>query len=177
MIKDSLQHTDKKSEDSNKVNKPKMAVFGFKFFCNLFKKKYPPTMLGFKKGKRPINVSESLYKKILLEYFDIYFKEIYFIDGPSYFLYTGALEKVKYRPRFIMNRGVKKKIDASIGFMWFQRPSELFFVSCRIKKLTGSSNRLPAIEKIYKNNFDINLIVNFEEAIEIQKNNNNNFII
>jgi len=32
-------------------------------------------------------------------------------------------------------------------------------------------------EKIYKNNFDVNLIVNFEEAIEEQRLNNNNFIL
>jgi hypothetical protein len=61
--------------------------------------------------------------------------------------------------------------------MWYQRPSELFFLCCDFKKLTGSTNKLPKIEKIYKNNFDVNLIVNFEEAIEAQKVLNNNYIL
>lgn len=162
---------------SNSNNKDKIETYGLKYFHQEFKKKYPPTMLGEKKGIRPVNVSVSLYKQILMEYLDIYFKEIYFLNGPSYFLYTGILEKVKYRPRVIINRGIKKIISSSIGFMWYHRPSELFFICCKLKKLTGSTNKLPEIEKIYKNNFDVNLIVNFEEAIEEQRINNNNYIL
>lgn len=165
-------------EDLNSNNSnDKIETYGLKHFHQEFKKKYPPTMLGEKKGVRPVNVSISLYKKILMEYLDIYFKEIYFLNGPSYFLYTGILEKVKYRPRVIINRGIKKIILSSIGFMWYHRPSELFFICCKLKKLTGSTNKLPEIEKIYKNNFDVNLIVNFEEAIEEQRINNNNYIL
>jgi len=152
-------------------------TFGLAYFHSKFEKKYPATMLGEKKGSVPKKISISLYEKILKEYLDIYFKEIYFFNGPSYFLYTGFLTKVKYRPRVIINRGIKKVIGSTIGFMWYQRPSELFFLCCKLKKLTGSSNRLPKIEKIYKNNFDINLIVNFEDAIEEQRINNNNFIL
>ena len=164
--------------EENTGNRTKFSeVFGFKYFCSKFKKKYPPAMLGEKKGIRPKSVSESLYKEILMEYLDIYFKEIYFLDGPSYFLYTGQLTKVKYRPRIIVTRGIKKIIPASIGFMWYQRPSELFFVCTKLIKLSGSTNKIPQIEKIYKNNFDINLIVNFEDAIEEQKINKNNFLL
>lgn len=168
-------------EELNNSNKNtrdnKIETYGLKYFQEKFENKYPPTMLGEKKGVRPIKVSVSLYQKILMEYLDIYFKEIYFLDGPSYFLYTGILTKVKYRPRVIMNRGIRKIISSSIGFMWYHRPSELFFLCCQLKKLTGSSNRIPQIEKIYKNNFDINLIVNFEDAIEQQRINNNNYIL
>lgn len=152
-------------------------VFGLNYFYDNFKNKYPPTMLGAKKGIRPIKVSKSLYKQILMEYLDIYFKEIYFLDGPSYFLYTGFLTKVKYRPRVIINKLIKKLIPTSIGFMWYQRPSELFFLCCKFEKLTGSTNKLPQIEKLYKNNYDINLIVNFEDAIEEQRVNDNNYIL
>jgi hypothetical protein len=160
-----------------KTNRTKFKeVFGLNYFYSMFPNKYPPKMLGEKKGVTPKKVSISLYGKILKEYFDIYFKEIYFLDGPSYFLYTGSLTKVKYRPRVIMNKGVKKVVNASIGFMWYQRPSELFFLCCKLKKLTGSTNILPKIEKIYKNNFDVNLIVNFEDAIEEQRIHKNNFI-
>ena len=152
-------------------------VYGLKYFHSKFKKKYPPKMLGETKGLRPKNVPISLYQKILTEYLDIYFKEIYFLDGPSYFLYTGYFTKVKYSPRTIMNKGIKKLIPASIGFMWYQRPAELFFLCCKFEKLTGKNNRLPQIEKIFKNNFDINLIVNFEDAIEEQRANNNNYLL
>lgn len=168
----------KSQKEEVKVRKSKYEeTYGAEYFCSKFLNKYPPTMLGEKKGVRPKRIDESLYKKILMEYLDIYFKEIYFLDGPSYFLYTGFLTKVKYRPRVIINKGIKKIVNASIGFMWYQRPSELFFLCCKLEKLTGSTNKLPQIEKLYKNNFDINLIVNFEDAIEQQRLNNNNFIL
>ena len=166
----------KDNNNACETNKSK-EVYGLKYFHSKFKNKYPPTMLGAKKGVRPVAITVSLYKQILMEYLDIYFKEIYFLEGPSYFLYTGFLTKVKYRPRVIINKGLKKIIPASIGFMWYQRPSELFFLCCKFEKLTGSSNKLPQIEKIYKNNFDVNLIVNFEEAIEAQRILNNNYIL
>jgi hypothetical protein len=152
-------------------------VYGLNYFYENFENKYSPKMMGEKKGVRPKKIAKSLYKKILLEYLDIYYKEIYFFTGPSYFLYTGILEKVKYSPRIIINKGVKKMINSSIGFMWYQRPSELFFICCKLVKLTGKTNRLPEIEKTYKNNFDVNLIVNFEDAIGEQKRNNNNYIL
>jgi hypothetical protein len=168
--------TNQKDKEVNKVNKYD-DVFGVDYFCDNFKNKYSPKMLGEKKGVRPKRIDKSLYKKILMEYLDIYFKEIYFLEGASYFLYTGLLTKVKYRPRVIINKGIKKIINASIGFMWYHRPSELFFLCAKFEKLTGSTNKLPQIEKIYKNNFDVNLIVNFEDAIEEQRANNNNYIL
>lgn len=166
--------TNKNQTEPNLNNN--VEVFGLDYFYKNFENKYFPKMLGEKKGRAKINVSKQLYQKILQEYFDIYFKEIYFIDGPSYFLYTGILTKVKYRPRVIINKGIKKIINSTIGFMWYQRPAELFFVCCKLLKQKGSTNRLPKIEKLYKNNFDINLIVNFEEAIEEQRINKNLYL-
>ena len=164
-------------QEEAKIKKSKYDdIFGLKYFCEQFKNRYSPKMLGEKKGVRPKRINKSLYQKIFMEYLDIYFKEIYFLEGPSYFLYTGLLTKVKYRPRVIINQGLKKIIPTSIGFMWYQRPSELFFLCAKFEKLTGSTNKIPQIEKIYKNNFDVNLIVNFEDAIEEQRINNNNFI-
>jgi hypothetical protein len=162
----------------DKPNKTKFDyVFGLEYFHANFNKKFTPKELGEKKGTRPKKISLSLYKKIFMEYLDIYFKEIYFLNGSSYFLYTGALTKVKYSPRIITIKGIKKLVPASIGFMWYQRPCELFFLCCQLKKLTGLTNKLPKIEKIYKNNFDVNLIVNFEDAIEEQRKINNNYLL
>jgi len=104
-------------DNQTNINKKKIEVFGLEYFHSQFKNKYPPTLLGEKKGVRPKKVDKSLYQKILVEYFDIYFKEIYFLEGPSYFLYTGVFTKVKYRPRIIINKGIKKLISSSIGFV------------------------------------------------------------
>jgi hypothetical protein len=52
--------------------------------------------------------------------------------------------------------------------MWYQRPSELFFYMLQASKTNGKTNRLPEIENLQKN-FDVNLIVNFEDAIMSKK--------
>lgn len=166
-----------KNENLISQNSKFSEVYGLKYFYSKFDKKYTPALLGEKKGIRPKKITISLYEKILMEYLDIYFKEIYFINGPSYFLYTGMLQKVKYRPRVIINRNIKKIISSSIGFMWYQRPSELFFLCCKLVKLTGKTNKIPKIENLYKNNFDMNLIVNFEDAIQNEKLKSNNYIL
>lgn len=154
-----------KENKDNKPNRTKFdEVYGLDYFYDNYHRKYPPKFLGKKKGIRPIKIDKSLYKLILMEYLDVYFKEIYFLSGKSYFLWTGTLQKVLYRPRTIKN--IKKKIIGStIGFLWENRPSNLFGIFVRFIKLTGSSNRLPKIEIIYKNNHDINLIANFEDVI------------
>jgi hypothetical protein len=148
-------------------------VYGLDYFYEKYKLKYPPSMFG-QKGTRPKKIDKSLYKKILMEYLDIYFKEIYFLDPTSYFLYTGSFRKVLYANRVLKN--MKKIANASIGFFWFQRPSYIFHSTVQFIRLTGSTNRLPEIEKIYKKNFDINLIANFEEVIIAEKINNNLYI-
>lgn len=132
-------------------------------------------MLGGK-GLAEKQVSEELYRKIIMEYFDIYFKEVYFLNKPSYFLYTGILDKVLYRPRIIKKNQKNIIAKTTIGFMWSMRPSNLFFYCVRFIKLTGSSNRIPKIENVYKNNFDIHLIPNFEDAIKYCNENNLNYI-
>jgi hypothetical protein len=150
-------------------------VYGIPYFMSEFKNKYPKYMLG-EKGSKEKKVSESLYKQILVEYFDIYFKEIYFINRPSYFLYTGIMDKVLYRPRIIKKNQVNIIAQATIGFMWSMRPSNLFFYCVRFIKLTGKLNKIPKIEKLYKNNFDIHLIPNFEDAIKHCNENNLNYL-
>jgi hypothetical protein len=44
-------------------------------------------------------------------------------------------------------------------------------------KTNGKTHRLPEIEKNLQKNFDVNLIVNFEDAIMSKKRNNNNYIL
>lgn len=148
-------------------------VYGIDYFYKKYQYRYPTSYFGDGKGlilKKKI--SKKLYKKILLEYLDIYFKEVYFKEDKVYFLYTGMFRLVLYSPR-IIKRFVKRMVNPSIGFMWYQRPSHIFFRFVNLIRLTGSSNRIPKIEKTYKNNYDVNLIANFEDVlIEYKKTQN-----
>ena len=47
---------------------------------------------------------------------------------------------------------------------------------CKIKKMIGSTNRIPKIEKLFKNSNDIELIVNFDDAIRANNLRKNNFL-
>ena len=128
-------------------------VYSLAYFYEKYNKKYPLTMHGAKKGIMPKKITFELYKKIFFEYQDIYFKELYFKQNSSYFLYTGSLELVSYSPR-VIKAGVTKILGCTIGFFWGIRPSVLFYDFVRIIRLTGSSNHIPKIELLYKNNLD-----------------------
>lgn len=151
-------------------------VYGVKHFYEKYNAKYAPSMFEKSKNKRPKKIPLSLYKKILTEYFDIYFKEIYFFNGPSYFLYTGSLEKVRYSQKVLRNYKETYIKKPSIGFMWYLRPSELFYFCCKLKKIIGSTNRIPKIEKLFKMTNDIELIVNFDDAIRQNNLRKNNYL-
>lgn len=148
-------------QQDRKVTNKQNEVYGLDDFYENYKRKYPPTMLGEKKGIRSVKISKLLYKKILMEYLDIYFKEVYFLEDKTYFLYGGMFKKVLYLPR-VFKQKKTEVIPSSIGFFWYMRGSSLFHYCVRFIKLTGTTNKLPQIEKIYKNGNDINLIPNFE---------------
>lgn len=168
-IKEVLEETPSNSKNSREV-------FGVKYFYEKFSIKHHPQMFEKTKNVRPRKIPISLYKQILIQYFDIYFKEIYFFSGPSYFLYTGSLEKVRYSQKVLRNYKGSFIKKPTIGFMWYLRPSELFYFCCKIKKMIGSTNRIPKIEKLFKNSNDIELIVNFDDAIRANNLRKNNFL-
>lgn len=145
-------------------------IYSQRHFYEQYDRKYPKTMFGFKKGIRPVKISKQLHRKIILEYWDIYFKELYFNESKSYFLFGGTLQLILYPERMIKAPDLKFK-PASIGFFWYQRPSVLFHKFIKFIKLTGSSNRLPKIENIFKKNQDIDLIITFDKAIKSQLKN------
>lgn len=126
-------------------------------------------------GKINKRIPIALYEKIFTEYWDIYFKEIYFTNTRLYFLYSGTLEKVLYRPRIIKTHNVKKRLNPTIGFFWSERLTKLFTHTINLKKLTGTRNRLPKLDLMYKKIFDINLIANFEDVKTNAENNQTYF--
>ena len=157
-------------------NKKNRTVYGVVNFYENYNKKHPPGMFEKTKNVRPKKIPISLYKQILIQYFAIYFKEIYFFSGPSYFLYTGSLEKVRYSQKVLRNYKGSFIKKPTTGFMWYLRPSELFYFCCKLKKMIGSTNRIPKIEKLFKNTNDIELIVNFDDAIRTNNLRKNNFL-
>lgn len=162
-----------------------LQVINIDFFYKKFlkeKRRYAPSLFCVNKTtrkKRPQSVSFNLYKKIVLEYLKIYFFSFYMNQSASYFPLGGFLKKIIY-PKWakVMKRGAygKKELcggNHAIGLFWYLRPSQKMFYMVKLTKLTGSSNRLPKIEAIYKQNFDKDLLPIFtEEAKRAKKHKN-----
>lgn len=165
--------------DLKKNRKVKTEVFSVDYFYKLFtreKRRYPPSFFCTdKKTKliRPKSVDKKLFKKIILEYFKMYFFEVYMKQSAIYFPLGGFMKKVKYSKwNAWMPKGkAGKKLnqsDGAIGLFWYQRASKKMAYMVMLKKLTGSSNRIPKIEEIYKTNFNKDLLPIFEQEIKKQ---------
>jgi len=143
------------------------------------KRRYAPSLfcVGEKtKRKRPKPVSLSLYKKIVLEYLKLYFWDFYMKPFPIYFPLGGFMKKVTYPKwvRFMAKGKSEKRISGgnnALGLFWFVRPSMKMYYLVSIKKLTGSSNRIPDIEKVYVNNFNKDLLPIFNQELRKAKDN------
>jgi hypothetical protein len=145
----------------------------------LEKRRYSPSLfcIGTKvKKKRKEAVPLKLFKKIILEYLKLYFFDFYMSHTSSYFPLGGFLKKVTY-PKWVryMRKGTSEKQisggDNAIGLFWYLRPSMKMYYMVQIKKLTGSSNRLPQIEKTYNNNFNKDLLPIFKPELKKAKEN------
>lgn len=143
------------------------------------KRRYAPSLfcVGQKtKRKRKEPVSLSIFKKIVMEYLKIYFYDFYMKQHPVYFPLGGFMKKVTY-PKWIrfMAKGTSAKRisggDNAIGLFWFLRPSMKMHYLVSIKKLTGSSNRIPNIEKKYTSNFNKDLLPIFNQELKKAKTN------
>jgi hypothetical protein len=104
-------------------------------------------------------VSYKLYKEILLKFFTIYFYDVYFLKRSMYFFFGGdlMLNKCGNWIRENKKEGLKKA-NSSVGLFWFNRPCKRFEYAFKLKKQTGSSNRLPVIENEWKESNDIGLL-------------------
>lgn len=143
------------------------------------KKKYPPSFFCVDRKtnrKRKKEVPLLLFKKIVMEYLKIYFYDFYMSVHPVYFPLGGIMKKVTY-PKWVryMAKGKSEKRitggDNSIGLFWFLRASMKMNYLVNIKKLTGTTNQLPKIEKIYTTNFNKDLLPIFSQELKKAKSN------
>jgi hypothetical protein len=153
----------------------KPQVLNISYFYSLFlkeKKSYAPSLfcIGEKtRKKRPRKVTLQEYKKIVYEYLKIYFFELYINSSKMYFPLGGLMKIVTYsswiRKQKRGNSKIKEycKADKAIGLFWYSRPSRKMFWLVNIKKLTGKTNMIPKIEKIFNQNQDKDLLPIFTE--------------
>lgn len=111
--------------------------------------------LSEKKTKRKID--KRTYRKIVKRFFSIYFNEVYFLNRRFYFLFGGYITKVRCGNwiRETKNKKSFSKASHSIGLFWYNRPCARFWFSFTLRKMKGSSNQIPKIEKDWKNSNDI----------------------
>lgn len=171
------------SQNITKEKNCNLLVLNINYFYNLFlkeKKKYSNSLF-FTNTKTKIKKrrSPSLleFKKIVYEYLKTYFFELYINPIKTYFFLGGFMRIV-----IISSWGRKQKrgysdkleycrVDKAIGLFWFYRPSLKMHFMVALKKLTGSSNMIPKIEKIFKQNQDKDLLPTFTEELKKGKIN------
>ena len=150
----------------------------------LEKRRFSPSLFctGTKVKKiRKVPVPLNVYRKIVLEYLKVYFFDFYMTQKSVYFPLGGFLKKVRY-PKWVryMAKGKgPKQISGgnnAIGLFWYVRPTMKMYHMVTIKKLTGSSNRLPIIEKIYNSNFNKDLLPIFSVELKKAKENKTLYI-
>jgi len=93
-----------------------------------------------------------------------------------YFPLGGFMKKVRYPKwvRFMAKGSSDKRISGgsnAIGLFWYLRGSQKMHYMVTLKKLTGSSNRIPEIEKVYNSNFNKDLLPIFSEELKKAKTN------
>jgi hypothetical protein len=158
-----------------------MHVLSVKDFYKKFKsekRRYHPSLFCTDKPTKLIRekeVPEKLFKKIILEYLKMYFFQFYNEQKSIYFPLGGFMKKVRY-PKWNawMPKGKGKKQlskNEAIGLFWYQRASKKMQYMVCLRKLTGSSNRIPKIEEFYKNNFNIDLLPIFNTEMKRQFKN------
>ena len=126
--------------------------YNIDYFYSLFQKerrRYHPSLFDLGKETklvRPLPVDEKLYKKIVSTYLRIYFLDLFFKFGATYFFLTGQMKLIRMKDN---GKGFTR-----VGLFWFLRPSEKFsYKYCVLKKLTGKRNALPKIGQLWDNTF------------------------
>lgn len=151
-----------------------LEVYNIRAFYNDFqekKRRYAPSLfcVGQKKKGKKQEVSLIIYKKIIKEFLTVYFTDLYMNNKSIYFFLGGFIKKVAYQKwtRF-MKRGTQdKQIVGSdgkaIGLFWYHRPSQKMYYMVKLKKLTGTTNVLPQIERMYENHYNKDLLPIFDQ--------------
>lgn len=141
------------------------------FYDNyLNKKNFSKKQLGISNHKGKEVMPFQLYKKIIITYFDIYFKDLYFSKLKSYFFLTGSLTVLISPPAFHKHLGRMK--PESITLYWGERPNFLFNSMVKFSKLAGSTNRFPKLDKLFFNIFDRDKVRTAKDNKKSSKNKN-----
>lgn len=146
-------------------------VYDVNYFWEIFDIKHDPADLGLKTGKRKKKVPKALYKKVILRYFDIYARDVYFNNNTQYFLLGGNLtlcstpESVMYRKDKNGVFGYHKK-NKSLFLVWWGRLSVMFHESVKFEKLIGQVTRVHKIEKIFRQIRSIELLPKFDDIMK-----------
>lgn len=173
-----------KQDSKNPKTKSDLEVIGMNYFFERFekeKRKYPPSFFCTDKkvkAKRRVPVGKRLFRKIVIEYLKLYFYDLYMGTKSMYFPLGGFMKKVRYKSWVnYQSRGTKPKelirSDGAIGLFWYMRPTARLYFMVQIKKLTGSTNRIPKIEKIFLDNFNRDNLPTFiDELRKAEKSKN-----
>lgn len=171
-----------KTQGNTKLDVKNIDYF-YRKFSSEHKKYRPAQFQTDKKTKlrRKQPVSFSLFKKIIKEYFKLYFFDLYTDNAVLYFPLGGFLKKVTYPTwTHFMSKGKSKKQRSggqnAIGLFWFLRPSAKMFYLVKLKKLTGSTNRLPKVEENYNRIYNKDLLPIFKSELKKGRKNKTLFI-
>jgi hypothetical protein len=102
------------------LDKKGIQVFNIKHFYDLFDKK-PKLNYFIELGKnaQSRSISFKLYKKIIGTFFEIYFKEVFYLNSSYYFPVGGKAVRAKNRER-INDQGIH--IPQNLSLVWYLRP-------------------------------------------------------
>lgn len=147
--------------------------YGIDYFYDLFKKRnayYPKSYFFFMGGRtRKVLLEKKLFKKIILSYFDIYFKEFYSHTDEQYFFLSGKLTKARGKKVYKNPNGINQ--TESILWVWFLRPAYNYVSNLKIIKLKGTNRRVEKLEKQFKETFDVGLLPEINTLLKSLNNN------
>ena len=84
-----------------------------------------------------------------MEYFKVYFYELFFFKKMSYFFLGGRMALCKIDSKLRTKNGEKYWSKIAPGIFWYYMPCERFMLSVKIAKLMGSTNRFPKLQKLW----------------------------
>lgn len=137
---------------------------------------------GYNPKDKKVKIGIALFKKILLTYLQLYFWQLYMNGSSRYFFLGGLMKLTAYEKITKVKRNNKnntKKVtqtNRSISLYWYLRPSVRMFYMVDIIKLTGSTNRIPMIERVHAKSFDKDLLPIFIDELRRDKKNKTQYL-
>jgi hypothetical protein len=161
----------------------KLKVLGIKDFYKIFlreKRFYAPSLFCVNVPTRKTRlrkVTFQEYKKVIYEYLKVYFFELYMNKQSLYFFLGGymkvvsCLAWVRNAPRYNSPNKKQGSPNGSFGLFWYHKPSARMHYMLKLNKLSGSTNMITKIEKIFRENHNKDLLPIFTEEQKKGKKN------